>query len=276
MVKRKCKYCGKEFEPKTKNQVFCSLECDRTIYNSSGYMKIYYNKNKKRMYEQNRKRIIKEQEKWNKYLKEYYKKNKEKNIENSTKRTMFAYFLRKNKGGLCVVCGKKVDEFYEKNKQTCLKCRLNHLYRDRLRSGVIDKRFEITECIVCGNSIKNRISLCKYCVECANKIKELHDKYKWRTKECILFIKEGIRPSYRKGIGGYEKLSPPVQTSNSTSLTSEEPKGFNKDYQETSAEVSQIPNGTSDNSNIMPNLRGELQAGFNSNFKHCSTQNRKI
>jgi len=35
---------------------------------------------------------------------------------------------------------------------------------------------------------------------------------------------------------------------------------FNKDYQETSAEVSQIPNGTSDNSNIMFNLRGWLQS----------------
>jgi len=49
-------------------------------------------------------------------------------------------------------------------------------------------------------------------------------------------------------------LSPPVQTSNSTSLTSALQKGFNKDYQETSEEVSQIPNGTSDNPDIKLNL----------------------
>jgi hypothetical protein len=35
---------------------------------------------------------------------------------------------------------------------------------------------------------------------------------------------------------------------------------FNKDYQETSSEVSQIPNGTSDNPDIMFNLRGRLQS----------------
>ena len=39
---------------------------------------------------------------------------------------------------------------------------------------------------------------------------------------------------------------------NSTSLSP------NMRYQETSEEVSQMPNGTSDNANIMFNLRGEL------------------
>lgn len=42
------------------------------------------------------------------------------------------------------------------------------------------------------------------------------------------------------------------------------PKGeFNKDYQETSSEVSQIPNGTSDNPDIKSNLNGGLPAGCN-------------
>jgi hypothetical protein len=33
---------------------------------------------------------------------------------------------------------------------------------------------------------------------------------------------------------------------------------FNKDYQETSEEVSQIPNGTSDNPNIIGNFKNPL------------------
>jgi DNA modification methylase len=52
--------------------------------------------------------------------------------------------------------------------------------------------------------------------------------------------------------------SPPIRTSNSMSLTSEEPKGFNKNYQETSSEVSQIPNGTSDNPDIIGNFKNPL------------------
>ena len=47
---------------------------------------------------------------------------------------------------------------------------------------------------------------------------------------------------------------------------------FNMRYQETSDEVSQIADATSDNANIMPNLWGELQVLSNSNFKHCSTK----
>jgi len=46
----------------------------------------------------------------------------------------------------------------------------------------------------------------------------------------------------------------------------------NTSLKDNSNELSQIPKGTSLNNNIMPNLRGELQVGFNSNFKHCSTK----
>jgi len=68
--------------------------------------------------------------------------------------------------------------------------------------------------------------------------------YEWNVKIVDEKIKEVLSNS-----------SPPVRTSNSMSLTSEEPKGFNKDYQETSEEVSQIPNGTSLNPNIKQTLK---------------------
>lgn len=53
-----------------------------------------------------------------------------------------------------------------------------------------------------------------------------------------------------------EKYMKPCSTiaPNSNSKGSPSENSFNMDYQETSEEVSQIPNGTSDNPNIMPNF----------------------
>jgi hypothetical protein len=55
--------------------------------------------------------------------------------------------------------------------------------------------------------------------------------------------------------------SPPIQTSNSTSLTSEEPKGFNKDLTATQQVASpKCPSDTSLNPNIKSNRKELLQA----------------
>ena len=40
MLVKKCEYCGKEFEPSTSSQKYCSRECSIRIWNERGYVKI--------------------------------------------------------------------------------------------------------------------------------------------------------------------------------------------------------------------------------------------
>lgn len=54
--------------------------------------------------------------------------------------------------------------------------------------------------------------------------------------------------------------SPPVRTSNSTSLTSDKPKGFNMGLEVSATPTPKSPSATSPNPNIKLNLRGRLQS----------------
>ena len=207
----KCKYCNKEFEQKSNNQVFCSRVCCDKVHDSKEKKRQRYLRNYEHAREVRDKWRKENYDKKKQIDKEYYEKNKSKCNKNNIERFKKVYPKRK-KLNICTDCGKVIDDFnYERKSITCLSCRKYRLKYNRMRIPSYEKRFEILKCVICNVSIKDRNPVAKYCVECAKKLKELHNKYGWKVKECILFLKEGKRPAYRKGIGSCEKqIVPPT------------------------------------------------------------------
>jgi len=92
----------------------------------------------------------------------------------------------------CVICGKNIKGKDYGSNFTCLQCNLKEVERGRKRIGAIEKRFEIKNCVVCGEDIIDRISLCKYCLRCVKELNRLYHKYGLKFKEGIKYLKGEI------------------------------------------------------------------------------------
>ena len=93
------------------------------------------------------------------------------------------------KEGLCAKCGliKLIHSGYG-SKVYCKECHKIHLKRIRDYANVREKRFEITNCIICGIDITDRLSLAKYCIRCADRLRELYKKYGLDAKKGVVFL----------------------------------------------------------------------------------------
>jgi len=113
--------------------------------------------------------------KYEKYCKLRYEKNQYRQLTNK---------------GFCPSCGKQVNNIsgYGSNIY-CKKCHKHNLERSRKYANVREKRFELTECIICGIDITDRLSKAKYCILCYKDVVKLYHNYGIRAKEAVFILK---------------------------------------------------------------------------------------
>jgi hypothetical protein len=108
--------------------------------------------------------------------------------ENDSKR----YNIRKKAGNICITCGKIINAPYVINQSYCMGCKSKNLLLNRNRRGILENRYEITNCIICGISILDMPAKCKYCSRCRSKMKEIWNSTEWKENRGIDFFKHKI------------------------------------------------------------------------------------
>ena len=147
----------------------------------------------------------------------------------------------------------KSKQYYEKNKDKIMEKEKQRLSKPEFRQ----KRRKYLKKYNRKPEVKKKKK--KYVENNREKIREYHREWYEKNKERISLRKK--EEYKRKKI--LSNSSPPVRTSNSTSLTSDKPKGFNMGLEVPTSSPPKSPSATSPNPNIKSNSHKETGASKN-------------
>jgi len=91
--------------------------------------------------------------------------------------------LKRNR--LCVNCGKTTIGKKYGAEHLCNKCNMKTVKAGRIRMDVKEHRFEIINCVLCGEDITGRHSMAKYCIHCVEEISRIRSNKHINTSQAI-------------------------------------------------------------------------------------------